>query len=306
MKVDVSLSQAHDTLPVPSGSEWRAFLTLTKPTISLLVVVTVVPTLLLAANGVPNLVVATAALLGTYLSSASASVFNHLLDQDIDAQMGRTRARPVPSGKVGQNAAFLLGAGLGVISLVILYGLTTPLAAAVAFTANAFYVLVYTLCLKRYTPQNIVIGGAAGSVGPLIGWAAVSGTIGWEAWALFGIIFLWTPPHFWALALKYKKDYAAAGIPMLPVVRGDQTTRRQMFAYTLALFPLIAAISVVGSSGLFFLIVSIAATAIFAWKSYLLMKKQDNRLAMPVFHYSCLYIFIVFGALTVDCIVGLV
>jgi protoheme IX farnesyltransferase len=285
---------------VAPATHWRSYVPLTKPTISLLVVVTVVPALLLATQGLPHLVPALAALAGTYLASASASVFNHILDSDVDVRMARTRSRPVASGAVSQNAALLFGSVLGLASLVLLYTLATPLAAGVAFVANAFYVLVYTLCLKRYTSQNIVIGGAAGSVGPLIGWAAVTGDIGWPAWALFAIIFLWTPPHFWALALKYKKDYASAGIPMLPVVKGDEATRRQIFGYTLTLFPPILAIYYYGAANVTYLVTALAATAWFTFKAWQLLVSKDNLKAMPVFHYSCLYLFIVFGGLTVD------
>jgi protoheme IX farnesyltransferase len=290
---------APEPLAAPAVS-WRSYIPLTKPTISLLVVVTVVPALLLAAHGMPKLIVALAALAGTYLASASASVFNHLLDADLDAVMNRTRGRPVPSGQVSTGAAFAFGSGLGITSLVVLGHFTTPLAAAVALAANAFYVLVYTLCLKRHTDQNIVIGGAAGSVGPLIGWAAVTGGLGWPAWVLFGIIFLWTPPHFWSLAIKYKRDYAAAGIPMLPVSRGEAATRRQIFAYTLTLIPPVIALYGGGAGGLLYLVTGLGATLYFAWKAWELLRAGDGANSMPVFHYSCLYLFIVFGSLTID------
>lgn len=279
---------------------WRVYVPLTKPTITLLVVVTVVPTLLLAAPGFPSLTVALAALIGTYLASASASVFNHLLDHDLDAVMQRTRGRPMPSGQVSSGAAFALGSGLGVLSLAVLYVFATPLAAAVALAANVFYVLIYTLCLKRYTDQNIVIGGAAGAVGPLIGWAAVTGDIGWPAWVLFGVIFLWTPPHFWALAIKYQKDYAAAGIPMLPVTRGEETARRHIFLYTLTLWPAVIALYAYGAAGWVYLAPSLLATAEFSRRAWILYRDHHNRGAMPVFHYSCLYLFVIFGALTID------
>lgn len=295
---------ATPVFPVAAASmptaTWRSYVPLTKPTITLLVVVTVVPTLLLAAPSLPSLTVAIAALFGTYLASASASVFNHLLDQDLDAVMQRTRGRPVASGQVSRNAAFALGSVLGVLSLVVLYWFTTPLAAAVALAANVFYVLIYTLCLKRYTDQNIVIGGAAGAVGPLIGWAAVTGNLSWSAWVLFWIIVLWTPPHFWALALKYQKDYAAAGIPMLPVTRGEETTRRHMFLYTLTLWPAVASLYAFGAAGLIYVIPSMLATAEFTRRAWVLYREHNNRGAMPVFHYSCLYLFVIFGALTFD------
>lgn len=278
----------------------RTYLPLMKPTISLLVVVTVVPALLMAAAGfpAPGLVIAT--LVGTYLASGSAAVFNHLLDSDLDGQMRRTRGRPVASGRISQKAAFLFGSALGIVSVLILCQWTTPLAAGVALAANAFYVLGYTLHLKRSTDQNIVIGGAAGAVGPLIGWAAVTGSLPWPAWALFAVIFLWTPPHFWALALKYKGDYKAAGIPMLPVTKGDEATRRQIFLYTLTLFPFIVSLYGFSEAGLVYLVPSLAATVYFAVKAGQLYASKENTASMPVFHYSCLYLFLVFGSLTLD------
>ena len=267
-------------------------------------VVTIIPALLLASQGLPPLITSLAALVGTYLASASASVFNHLLDADLDQVMNRTRGRPVPSGLVSPQGAFTFGAVLGAASLVVLYTWTTPLAATVAFLANAFYVLGYTLCLKRYTDQNIVIGGAAGAVGPLIGWAAMTGTIGWPAWVLFAVIVLWTPPHFWALAIKYKNDYATANIPMLPVTRGDESARRHIFIYTLTLIPPIISLFTFGAAGPFYLVTSLGATLYFCWKAWQLYAKHDNSGAMPVFHYSCLYLFAIFGSLTIDRLMG--
>ncbi len=296
---------AVNVVKTPALASWRAYVPLTKPTITLLVVVTSVPTLLLAAHGFPSTGVALATLIGTYFASASASVFNHLLDADLDSVMNRTRGRPMPSGQVSPLGAFILGAVLGAASLVVLYVYTTPLAATVAFLANVFYVLIYTLCLKRHTDQNIVIGGAAGAVGPLIGWAAVTGNLGWPAWILFGVIFLWTPPHFWALALKYKRDYAAAGVPMLPVTRGDEVTRRHMFLYTLTLIPAVASLYVFGAAGLVYLVAGLVATLYFCWLAWRLYRAHDNVGAMPLFHYSCLYLFAVFGALTLDSLLGL-
>ena len=282
------------------NANWQKFIPLTKPTISLLVVVTLMPALLLAAPTSPNVATMFAAVIGTFLSSASASVFNHLLDADLDEVMNRTRGRPVPSGQVSTRAAFWFGAILATLSMAILYRWTTPLAALVALMANIFYVLFYTLCLKRYTDQNIVIGGAAGAVGPLIGWAAMSNNIGWPSWVLFAVIFLWTPPHFWALAIKYRRDYAAANIPMLPVTRGDEATRLQIFLYTLTLIPTVGALYFFGAAGPMYLACAGAATIYFCWKAWCLFRSRSNELAMPLFHYSCLYLFAVFGALAID------
>ena len=287
------------------AATWRDYFQLTKPTISLLVVVTVVPGILLASPlHIPAMKLIVMSLLGTWLASSSAAVFNHFVDSDIDQQMVRTKRRPVASGRIDNARAFIFGAVLGVLSVAVLWHYTTGMAAAVAVAANAFYVLFYTAYLKRRTVQNIVIGGAAGAVGPLIGWAAVDAHIGWPAWVLFLVIFFWTPPHFWALALKYKDDYAAAGIPMMPVVRGDDSTRRQMFWYSVALIPATASLTWFGSAGWVYLVPTMLLTSYFVWLAWRLMRSQDNTKAMPLFHYSCLYLFGVFGALMVDLILA--
>jgi heme o synthase len=285
---------------------WRDYFNLTKPTITLLVVVTVLPGILLASSGsLPKMTLIICSLVGTWLASSSAAVFNHLVDADIDRNMLRTKRRPVASGRVHNLNAMIFGVTLGVASFLVLSMGASLLAAGLAVIANAFYVLFYTMYLKRRTVQNIVIGGAAGAVGPLIGWASVEPTIGWPAIILFLIIFLWTPPHFWALAIKYKDDYAAAGIPMMPVVKGDQETRRQILLYTLSLLPVVASLTVLGDAGWVYLVGAMAFTIYFAWMAWKLFKTADNKLAMPLFHYSCLYLFGVFGALIIDRLISL-
>ena len=280
---------------------WRDYFQMTKPTITLLVVVTVCPGILLASPGsIPSKTLVLASLVGTWLASSSAAVFNHLVDADIDRHMVRTSRRPVASGRVQTVHAIIFASILALMSLTVLGVWTTWLAAAIAVFANAFYVVFYTMYLKRRTVQNIVIGGAAGAVGPLIGWASVDSSVGWPAWMLFLVIFLWTPPHFWALALKYKDDYAAAGIPMMPVVRGEEVTRKQMFWYTLSLVPVVASLTFFGAAGWVYLIGSMAFTLYFVWLAWKLMKTRDPKLTMPLFHYSCLYLFGVFGALMLD------
>lgn len=285
---------------------WRDYFNLTKPTITLLVVVTVLPGILLASSHpLPKMTLVVCCLLGTWLASSSAAVFNHLVDADIDRHMIRTKRRPVASGRVNNLNAMVFGTALGLSSFLVLSLGASLMAALIAVAANAFYVLFYTMYLKRRTVQNIVIGGAAGAVGPLIGWTAVNPSLGWQAVALFFIIFLWTPPHFWALAIKYKDDYAAAGVPMMPVVRGDQETRRQIFLYTLSLVPVVASLTIFGQAGWIYLTAAMAFTLYFAWMAWKLLKTADNRLAMPLFHYSCLYLFGVFGALVFDRLVSL-
>ena len=301
MTKSISVTDSAREVEKSSAGSWRDYLQLTKPTISMLVVVTAVPGFLLAAeSGLPSPVLACTVLLGTWLASASASVFNHFVDADIDAFMTRTKHRPLPAGRVSQKTAFTFATVLGLVGFFLLYFVATPLAAWISIAGNAFYVLVYTMYLKRRTVQNIVIGGAAGAVGPLIGWAAVTGSLSWEAWVLFALVFLWTPPHFWALALKYKDDYARANIPMMPVIKGDESTRWQMFLYTLTLIPAIGSLTYFGAAGLVYLIPSMALTLWFCWLAWKLYKTKDNNAAMPLFHFSCFYLFGVFGALTID------
>lgn len=279
---------------------FSAYIQMMKPTISLLVVFTTLPTLFMASPQLPSLGLFLVVLIGTFLASSSSAIFNHVLDSDIDATMTRTSRRPLPSGKVNSDWAVMLAVTLGAVSFLILALFANPLTAWVALLANFFYVFIYTLWLKRRTPQNIVIGGAAGSVGPLIGWAAVTGTLSWESWVLFLIIFLWTPPHFWALAIKYREDYSKAKVPMLPCVSGIDTTRRQMFYYTLLLIPVSISLYTHGDAGLTYLIVALASSLYFCFLTIRLMVTKKDQHVMPVFFFSLFYIFAIFGALAVE------
>ena len=301
-----------NTFPIADNSEesasildWRSYFQMTKPTISLLVVITVIPALFMTQNAFPSLEIAFVALFGTYLASSSAAVFNHLVDQDIDQHMKRTRARPIPAGKVSNAKAATFAIAMGVLSFVLLYVYATPLAAWLGVAGNFFYVVIYTMYLKRRTVLNIVIGGAAGCFGPLIGWAAMSGTIDWPAWVLFGIVFFWTPPHFWSLAIKYKDDYARANIPMLPTVKGLEVTRKQIFYYTVLLIPTVLSLTVFGVAGWVYASLAGALTLYFVWLAFRLYRTRENQRAMPLFFYSCFYLFGVFGALTLDRILTL-
>ncbi len=277
---------------------FKGFWRLVKPTIGFLVVVTALPCLFMTSEGLPSLGVIVAAVVGTLMASFSAGAFNQIADKDIDSMMERTKRRPIPAGKIPKHIAITFASTLGILSFYILYVFTTPLAAWIAMAGIAFYVLVYTLFLKTRTTQNIVIGGAAGSVGPLIGWAAASGTLEWPAWVLFGIMFFWTPPHFWSLAIKYKDDYSKANIPMLPSVKGVRTTKNQIFLYTLVLLPLVFSLQLGNAAGSIFTLVAGGLTLYFVYLALGLMinKKQP----MNVFIFSCLYIIGIFGALIVD------
>ncbi len=278
----------------------KEYFQMTKPTIGMLVVITVIPSLIMVNSELPSPVLTIVTLLGTFLAASSSGIFNHLVDADIDQAMVRTKSRPLPSGKANKKVAFTLAVALGVVSFLMLYLWAHPLAAWVALAANAFYVMVYTMYLKRRTVQNIVIGGAAGAVGPLIGWAAVAGRLDLPAWILFLVIFLWTPPHFWALAIKYKDDYAKANIPMMPSVRGVDHTQLQILIYTLTLIPTIASLYYLQSAGWIYLVSAMAMTLYFCWLALRMYWRRDPKLAMPLFYYSCFYLFGIFGTLTID------
>ena len=280
--------------------DFRALLQLTKPTISLLVVFTAWPALLMGAEQMPSFLTFFMSSFGIFLASGSAAVLNHVADSDIDGGMTRTQRRPLPSGRTTPAQCFIFSGILGLLSFFLLFAYCGPLAAWLSVGANFFYVVIYTLILKRRTSQNIVIGGAAGAVGPLIGWAAVTGTLSWEAWAMFTIIFLWTPPHFWALALKYKDDYGRVNIPMLPNVRGESHTRLQILLYSLSLIPVVLSLYIWGDAGVLYLSLSISATLYFCWLAFRLWRKKSVDYAMPVFFFSLAYVFIVFGALVID------
>jgi len=291
-------------LAAPSAN-WRDYLMMTKPTVGLLVVVTVIPGVVYASAQMPSPVVVLAALLGTFLAASSAATFNHLIDADIDAHMLRTNKRPMPNGRISRVMALAQAVVLGILSLAILGIGASPLAAWVALAANAFYVLGYTSYLKRRTPQNIVIGGAAGAVGPLIGWAAVSNSLGTPAWLMFGLIFFWTPPHFWALSLKYKDDYAKANIPMLPVVAGDESTRWHVFAYSWTLLPIVTWLAFAANMTVLPAAISVLMTFLFIFWAWRLTQLRTIDAAMRVFRYSILYLFVLFALLTFDGIAAL-
>lgn len=281
-------------------SGWRDYFAMTKPTITLLVVITAIPGLLLGSENLPNLQIVLATCLGAALASASAAVFNQVMEHKLDQAMQRTKKRGVASNRIGRAEASFFGAVLGLTGIYLLYELINPLTALVALSGHLFYVFIYTGFLKKRTAQNIVIGGAAGSIGPLMGYAAVSNSLPWEAWGLFLLIFLWTPPHFWALALKYQNDYAAAGIPMYPVIYGDRKTRKAIYLYTLTLIPVVMSFYFMDHVGIWGASVSMLLTLKFVVDAYRLHRSDNNELAMPVFHYSCLYTFLVFGVLAIE------
>jgi len=285
--------------PGPSAS-WRDYLALVKPRIMSLLLLTGFCGMIIGARGWPGTATVLAAMTGLALACGGASALNHVLDRDIDPLMGpRTSARPVASGRVAPARALEFGLALSAFSFVLLASAVNVLAATLALVGNLFYVLVYTGWLKRSTPQNIVIGGAAGAVPPLVGWAAATGNLTLPALWLFLIVFLWTPPHFWSLALLLRERYAAAKIPMLPVVRGEEETVRRIVLYTVALVAATAAPFAAGTFGIGYLVAAAALGGGFLYLALRLRLDPTRGRALLLFHYSLLYLAALFVAAAV-------
>ena len=313
-----------DQLPVgersrptsPAGGTIRAYIALTKPRIIELLLVTTVPAMVLATREVPGIQLVDWArltlwtLVGGTLAAGAANAINQYLDRDIDERMVRTRRRPLPAQQVEPERAMVFGILLGAISIAVMAAFVNLLAAFLTLLAIAFYVVVYTMMLKRTTPQNIVIGGAAGALPPVIGWAAVTGNVGLPALMLFLIVFYWTPPHFWALALRIRGDYAAAGVPMLPVVRGIAETGRQIVLYTVLLVALTLVFAVVAQMGTVYVAAASVLGAIFLWRAFVLWRQgsaaeASTTQAIRLYRYSISYLTLLFAAVVVDTLVTL-
>jgi protoheme IX farnesyltransferase len=288
------------------GTHVRAHIGLTKPRIIELLLVTAVPTMFLAAQGLPSVGIAIAVLVGGALSAGSANTFNSVYDRDIDALMKRTGHRPAVQGTVGVRAGIAQGVILGVASVVVLAAMANVLAAILSLLAIGMYVVGYTIWLKRRTPQNIVWGGAAGCMPVLIAWAAVTGSLSWTPVVLFLIVFFWTPPHYWPLAIKYREDYAAAGVPMLPVVAPMSTVVRHVVAYSWVMFASSLVLIPVASMGWVYSIGAIACGAFFLYLAYGLRGVRDQdpevieRAAMRLFHGSITYLAVIFLLVGID------
>ena len=279
-----------------------SYIALTKPKIIVLLLITALGGLFLASDGFPDPVIATAVLVGGSLAAGGANSLNHFWDRDIDAKMKRTTNRPVASGVVAPANALVFGAILNLMAFGLLYYYANLLSALLTLSATLFYLFVYTMILKRTTPQNIVIGGAAGSIPPVVGWAAVTGNILDPApLFLFLIVFFWTPPHFWALSLILKDDYANAGVPMLPVVSGVTATKTQIFVYTWILLALlVATVYFVEELGIIFGISGIVLSAGFIGATWLLKRRDSIELAMPIYLYSMAYLALLFVVMVVE------
>jgi protoheme IX farnesyltransferase len=283
-----------------SSTRWRSFYELTKPRVVMLIVFTSIVGTLLAVPGLPPLDALIFGNLGVGLAAASAAVINHVLDERIDAQMSRTKRRPLPTGKLSPRAALAFAGVLCLLSMSILVLLVNTLTALLTFASLIGYAVIYTVWLKRATSQNIVIGGAAGAAPPVLGWAAVTGTVEANALLLFLIVFVWTPPHFWALAIARKDEYAKVGIPMLPVTHGVAFTRLQVLLYTLLLVAVTLMPFVTGMSGLLYLAAAIVLNALFVYYAFQLKVSDRAHLPMKVFRFSISYLMYLFAALLVD------
>lgn len=284
------------TVPVPWVGDYLALL---KPRVMSLVVFTGFAGLVVAPGDLHPLL-AGLALLCIAAAAGGAGAINMWYDRDIDALMERTWHRPIPAGRMAPEKALVFGVAISLISVILMGFAVNWAAAALLVFANSFYVFVYTVWLKRRTPQNIVIGGAAGAMPPVIGWAAVTGTIGLESVALFLIIFMWTPPHFWALSLYRADDYAKAGVPMLPVVAGKAETRRQILIYTVLLVPISLTPLVVGTAGAAYGITAAVMGGGLLWLAIQVLREQGDRAARRMFHFSILYLFMLFLMLIVE------
>lgn len=283
-----------------SAVPWREYYELTKPRVVMLIVFTAFVGMFLAVPAVPPLYILVFGSLGIGLAASSAAAVNQILDARVDARMARTRHRPLVSGSLSEGQAIAFAVVLSVAAMLILTLIVNPLTALLTFASLIGYAFVYTVFLKRATPQNIVIGGAAGAAPPVLGWVAVTGEVHAHALILFLIIFVWTPPHFWALAIAKRDEYAKVGIPMLPVTHGIPYTKLCVLLYTVLLVAVTVLPWVTGMSGLPYLFAALALGAVFLFYAVRLELADDTALAMPVFSYSITYLMALFAALLVD------
>jgi len=296
--IGTSVSRQHENFLQVIQSYYQ----LTKPRIIPLLLITTAAAMWIASNGEVDPLLLLVTLVGGTLAAAAAQTLNCIYDRDIDYDMLRTRHRPIPSGKVQPRDAMVFAIALAFLSFTLLAVFANLLSALLAISGLVFYMGIYTHLLKRHTTQNIVIGGAAGAIPPLVGWAAVTGDLSWTPWLLFTLIFLWTPPHFWALALMIKDDYAQVGIPMLPVVAGEESTTRQIWYYTLLVVPMsLLLVYPLGASGAVYGMIALVLGGLFLKKAWLLLQNPtDNQLARSLFKYSILYMMLLCTGMVVD------
>jgi protoheme IX farnesyltransferase len=303
MNDDVAIEatpEGHFVAAASRREKVAAYVALTKPRIIELLLITTVPAMIVAERGLPSPWLMLATLIGGTLAAGGANAINCYIDRDIDGVMHRTRKRPLPAHKVAPSAALVFGAVLGVIGFLFLWGTVNLASAVLATSALLFYVFVYTLVLKRSTPQNIVIGGAAGAAPALVGWSAVTGTVDWPALIMFAIIFYWTPPHFWALAMRYEREYARAQVPMMPVVYGRDETSKHIVLYSFLLLAMCLALFSVGRMGLVYLTTAVVLNVVFVAWAVRLWRDPTTRRAWGLFKYSIYYLAVLFVAMAVD------
>jgi protoheme IX farnesyltransferase len=277
-----------------------AYVALTKPRIIELLLVTTVPTMIVAEEGVPSVWLMFATVIGGTLAAGGANAINMVADRDIDAVMHRTRNRPLVTGEVTPTAALVFALGLEAISFLWLWGFVNLLSAVLAVSATAFYVFVYTLWLKRRSTQNIVIGGAAGAVPVLVGWSAVTNDLSWAPLVLFAVIFFWTPPHFWALAIRYRDDYSAASVPMLPSVAPERAVGINIVVYSVVVVGLSVVFGPVAGLGIGYLVAALVSGAVFLAYAVLVLRSPTEANAMRLFGWSITYVVVLFAAMAVD------
>jgi protoheme IX farnesyltransferase len=294
--------------PYTTWDRVKDYISLTKPRVITLLIFTTVASMFITPAGPPSAALVFWTFLGGWLMTSGAHSINCYLDRDIDLLMTRTRRRPLPAHQVDPERAVLFGLVLGVISFAVMAWFVNLVAAFLTLLAIAFYVVVYTILLKRTTPQNIVIGGAAGALPPVIGWAAVTGDVGMPALLLFALVFYWTPPHFWALSLRIRKDYAAAGVPMLPVVKGIAETTRQIGLYAVLMVAISLVLWAVARMGAIYLVAAITLGAIFLWQAYGLWRRGASEEAstagaIRLYRFSISYLSLLFAAVAIDALV---
>ncbi len=293
---------------LPSRSRTSAFIALTKPRIIELLLVSTVPTMVLANRGLPSVWLILATVLGGTFAAGGANAMNMYVDRDIDAEMERTKNRPLVTGEIAPLEGLIFAIGLEIAAFIWLWVFVNLLSALLAVAATMFYVFVYTIWLKRTTAQNIVIGGAAGAMPALIGWSSVTNSVEWPAVILFGVVFFWTPPHFWALAIRYKDDYAAASVPMMPVVEGQKKTAQQILVYSLLVWATSLSLWFVADTGWIYLGSAIIVGAMFSGGALQLVREPDperlEKLAIRYFGFSITHLTVLFGAVAIDQLVG--
>jgi protoheme IX farnesyltransferase len=298
LQADAPAEAAH--APTSTREAVRAYFTLTKPRVIVLLLITTLAAMLMAHRGLPPLGLIFFTLAGGALAAGGAGAINHYLDRDVDELMGRTKQRPIPSGAVPPLNGLFFGICLGIISFTFMVAFVNVLSAGLTLFALLFYVFVYTRWLKRWTPLNIVIGGAAGAIPPVVGIAAVTNEVNWLAIWLFTIVFVWTPPHFWALSLLMQREYAAAGIPMLPIVRGEEETRKQILWYSVAMVALTLVVWTLGFLGAIYVAAAAALGGLFIYYAVRLWREATAPAARRLFLFSMLYLALLFVAMVVD------